>query len=214
MCGKWERLTRHNSTTTALNANMQSPLFNNKMCFHIGGSHRFRIRPNSRNTSRTVSFFCGEHENVSFFPVSERVSSARLLLVVLFDTTLDPGGFWPNDSSKDLVSVVLGVPVMIPTVLAVPTVVLVVPTVVLVVPVVSTVLLVVLAVRAVPPPPVPSFFRASIMKCPRYAVRNRAKHQNASLSSGTISRNLAATSFMPWQYPTCLSCRQYAVRTF
>jgi hypothetical protein len=51
-------------------------------------------------------------------------------------------------------------------------------------------------------------------KCGRYASRNAAKHQNASLSSTTFSKNLAATSFMPWQYPTEGSCRAYATKTF
>jgi hypothetical protein len=36
----------------------------------------------------------------------------------------------------------------------------------------------------------------------RYASRNVEKHQNASDSSGTLSRKNAAISFMPWQYPT------------
>ena len=45
-----------------------------------------------------------------------------------------------------------------------------------------------------------------------YASRNAAKHQNASLSSTTFSRNRAATSFMPWQYPTFGSRSAYATR--
>ena len=37
------------------------------------------------------------------------------------------------------------------------------------------------------------------MKCERNPPRNAAKHQNASDSSGTLSRKHAATSFIPWQ---------------
>ena len=62
-----------------------------------------------------------------------------------------------------------------------------------------------------PAPPVSASLSA-MMKCGLYASRNAAKHQNASLSSTTFSRNRAATSFMPWQYPTFGSRSAYATR--
>ena len=48
------------------------------------------------------------------------------------------------------------------------------------------------------------------MKCERNPPRNAAKHQNASDSSGTLSRQHAASSFIPWQSPPAGSCSAYA----